>query len=60
MAMTKQEIAENIKALNRRVEGTYIDVSDWEELLKFLGKALGVPDELLYAAEPTPVTKDKP
>jgi hypothetical protein len=23
-------------------------------------KALGVPDELLYAAEPTPVTKDKP
>jgi hypothetical protein len=64
MAMTKQEIAEDIKALNRRVNGPhaepYISQSDWEELLKFLGKALDVPDELLYADEPKPAKNNGP
>jgi hypothetical protein len=64
MAMTKQEIAEGIKALNRRVNGPhaepYIDQSDWEALLKFLGKALDVPDHLLYADEPAAADIDNP
>lgn len=62
-AMTVQEMAEYIKTLNRRVDGHFVEASDWIELMKFLGKAFAVPDELLYAdepAEPCPTLTNKP